>query len=134
MACLSYNLTVQDSLEYAPYTLMFAKNKDILKQMSYDVSNIGEHRNHARTHAFQKRKERMDAINRGRSDEDLQVGDKVLVRNIQASKLEDRTMGQEYKVAAFEAKNIVVLKAENGYKFRRSRKDVCLIGDLNTRQ
>ena len=124
LACVSYNITVQDSLEYAPYALMFAKNKDIIKKMSYDISDIGAHRKHARTHAFQKRKGRIDTINNGRKDKDIKVGDKVLVRNIQANKLDDRTMGQEYTVNTLEAKNIVILEATNGFLFRRSRKDI----------
>jgi hypothetical protein len=99
--------------------------------LNKDIPRISEHRHLARTQAFQKRRERVDAVNATRKDEDIQVGDKVLVRNINANKLEDRTMGQEYTVKCLEAKNILVLEADNGYLFRRSRKDVskCIQGN-----
>ena len=124
MATQAYNISVQDSVGYAPYMLLFAKGKDIIAKESMDVHNVAQLRTHARTHAFQKRRERVDKINNTRKDEEIRVGDIVYVRNVQQGKLEPRTMEDPCTVVAIEAKNVLQLEASNGYRFRRSRKDV----------
>ena len=134
MACFSYNVSLHDSTGYAPYSLMFAKNKDIVNRLSWDVDSISRVRQNARTHAFQKRKERVDTLNDRRSDQDINVGDMVYVRCIDGDKLSSKVLDEACQVIAMEAKNVFLLKAPNGYRFRRSRKDLfkkhkCVDGD-----
>ena len=127
MACFSYNVCQHDSTGYPPYTLMFAKNKDIVKQMSFDVNEIGRHRKSARSHAFNKRKERVDTVNNSRTNQEIKIGDMVYVRNNEVGKLVSKVYESPCKVIQFDANNILVLSTDDGYRFRRSRKDVLAI-------
>ena len=77
MACFSYNVSLHDSTGYTPYSLMFAKNKDIVNDYSWDIDDISKVRHSARTHAFDRRKERNDVINQSRYDQTIKVHDKV---------------------------------------------------------
>jgi hypothetical protein len=123
-ACFAYNVAVHDTTGYAPYTLMFAKNRDIVTKLCLDVPQIQEVRQNARTHAFQRRKERVDKVNSNRKDEEIRIGDMVYLRNMSSSKLEARIYETEMLVKAIESKNVLRLETENGQVIRRARKDV----------
>ena len=123
-ACYSYNITRHEMTNYAPYMLLFGREKDLIAKTSVTADNIKNLRAHARTHAFQKRKERVDRVNKNRTDEDLQVGDKIYLRNDNHSKIESRVHEDTMVIKAILAKNVLELESSNGYRFRRSRKDV----------
>ena len=124
LACFSYNVSVQDSTGYPPYMLVFSKNKDIVQKTSRDVNNIAGVRQSARTHAFQKRKERVDTVNEKRQDQAICVGDMVYVRSNEPGKLVPRVHEEKAKVTRIVSKNVIELSTDTGFTFRRSRKDI----------
>ena len=92
---------------------MFAKkNKDIVQRISFDINHIDGARQSARTHAFEKRKERIGVINNTRNDQDLKIGDLVYVKSLENGKLGSRIHESKARVLKIVSKNIVELVTE----------------------
>ena len=124
LACLSYNLVVHSMTGYAPYSLMFAKEVDIVSKATVDINDIGMIRAKAKELAWSKRQSTLDKINESRHDEDISVGDTVVIKSLSPTKLENRVWEDKYKVIQQHSKNIFTLRAKNDRTFRRSRKDL----------
>ena len=124
IACLSYNLGEHSMTGYAPFALLFAKDVDILNKSKVDIDNISKIRDTARTQAYSKRRRRVLGLNENVKEQDITAGDKVLVRAIDPTKLENRVLEDVFLVKKQEARNIYAIEAENGRCFRRSKKDI----------
>ena len=77
---------------------MFAKNKDIVKRVSFDIDGIKRLRHSARSHAFERRKERVDTINTSRNNQEIKIGDLVYVRSNDVGKLVPKVHESPVKV------------------------------------
>ncbi len=124
LACFSYNISEHSMTGYAPYTLLFGTECDILNNKNVPVSDLTSIRSQATSLAFERRKRAVDKINKHRNDETICTSDSVVVKTIQPGKLDDKVIEKVCKVVSIDAKNVFTLEANNGKTFRRSRKDI----------
>ena len=124
LSVLSYNVTEHSILKVAPYSLVFSREFDVVDWSTRLLNNIGNIRKEASARAYNKRQKALLHMNRSRNDQDLHVGDKVVIKYNKARKLDSRVIDTPFTIVGFEAKNIVNIRGESNQVLRRSRKDI----------
>ena len=84
-------------LGIAPYTLILAKTKDVSRGDQF-ITDIETIRQSASAKAFASRQKRLDKINKGRSSQNLQIGDWVRVAYIDAKKLDNKILDGVFEI------------------------------------
>ena len=130
LAVHGYNVTIHSMTNCSPFAMLFALDSNTLTHTTNIIGNIAEVRETASARALVLRKAAISKINKTRTEQSLNVGDKVYIKNYNPTKLDDKVNHEQYVIVRFIGNKLIKIKDQYDKQLTRSRKDVHKLDEL----